>query len=208
MFNRYYNDTVQSVIHTRLVEAGCFEVIGISLIESNGQLIYPKGDKLEERIKSSMDQLREYVRVQPINYGGVPYIKDTDTWPSISFVSSKLLRPKSQIYIIDSVFDKKISINVLFYKLADTRFAKQSLHMYVDDEKNPQSFQSLLEMINNKELWFEKVVKINDNLKHNYNRFNFLTLINKEDDELSFSNMFYYFFSNYSDIFCSLKFSF
>lgn len=203
MFNRYYNDTVQSVIHTRLVEAGCFEVIGISLIESNGQLIYPKGDKLEERIKSSMDQLREYVRVQPINYGGVPYIKDTDTWPSISFVSSKLLRPKSQIYIIDSVFDKKISINVLFYKLADKRFAKQSLHMYVDDEKNPQSFQSLLEMINNKELWFEKVVKINDNLKHNYNRFNFLTLINKEDDELSFSNMFYYFFSNYSDLLCS-----
>lgn len=40
--------------------------------------------------------------------------------------------------------------------------------LHSDDEKNPQSFQSLLEMINNKELWFEKVVKINDNLKHNY----------------------------------------
>ncbi len=200
MFNRYYNDTVQSVIHTRLIEAGCFEVIGISLIESNGQLIYPTGDKLEKRRKSSIDQLREYIKMQPINYGGVPYIKDTDTWPSISFVSSKLLRPKSQIYIIDSKFDKKTNSNISFHKLADTRFSKQSLHMYVDDEKNPQSFRCLLEMINNKELWFEKVVSINDNLKHNNNRFNFLTLINKEDDELSFSNMFYYFFSNYSDL--------
>jgi hypothetical protein len=83
----------------------------------------------------------------------------------------------------------------------DKRFAKQSLHMYVDDEKNPLSFHSLFEMINNKELWNEKKVNINDSSKHNHNHFNFLTLINKEDDELSFSNMFSYFFSNYSDLF-------
>ena len=67
--------------------------------------------------------------------------------------------------------------------------------MYVDDEQNPLAFRSIFEMINNNELWEEKIVKINDKAKHNYNHFNFLTLINREDDELAFSNMFSYFFS-------------
>lgn len=200
MINPYYNDTVCAVIHTRLYEAGCFEVLGISLIEQKGQLIHPKGYKTKERALFGINQLKEYSSAHPINYGGVPYIKDADTWPSITFVSSKLLRPNGQIYIIDSSYDKKIGNHLTIYRLLDKRFARQSLHMYIDAEKNPLSYQTIFEMINNKELWYEKIVKINDDSKHN-NHFNFLTLINKEDDELSFSNMFSYFFSKYSDLF-------
>lgn len=199
-----YDDTVSAVIHTRLYEAGCFEVLGISLIEPQGQLIHPiEGKPSKENALLGAKQLKEYASAHPINFGGVPYIKDSDIWPSVTFVSSKLLRPKCQIYIIDSSYDKEISRQLTVYRLVDTRFAKQSLHMYVDDKKNPQSYQNISEMINNKELWFEKIVNINESSKHNYNHFNFLALINKEDDELSFSNMFYYFFSNYSDLFRS-----
>jgi len=200
MIHPSYNDTVCAVIHTRLFEAGCFEILGVSLIEQTGQLIYPKGYSNTERALSSVNQLKEYASAHPINYGGVPYVKDSDTWPSISFVSSKLLRPRSQIYIIDSEYDKKISSHLLIYRLADKRFAKQSLRMYVDDEQNPQSLERIVEMIDNKDLWNERIVTVSDHSKHNYNRFNFLTLINKADDELSFSNMFHYFFRNYNEL--------
>src|SRR5690554_3475354 len=97
MINSKYNNTVQAVVHTRLYRAGCFEVLGISIIEPNGQIIYPKGYTLKERALSSANQLKKYTSGNPINYGGIPYIKDSDTWPGISFVSSKLLRPKRQI---------------------------------------------------------------------------------------------------------------
>ena len=201
MFNPYYDDTVFAVIHTRLYEAGCFEVLGVSIIDSNGQLIHPKGYTTDERVLSSINQLKAYVSVNPINYGGIPYVKESDVWPNVSFVSKTLLRPKRQIYVIDAGYHKTISDHLTIYKLVDKRFAKQSLHMYIDDEKNPISFQTMLEMINTKELWDESIVSISDHSKHIYNRFNFLKLINKEDDELAFSNMFSYFFSNYQELF-------
>lgn len=195
MFNPKYNDTVTAVIHTRLYEAGCFEVLGVSVIETAGQLIHPKGNNAKERALIAAGQLKDYATKHPINYGGIPYIKDTDVWPSISFVSQKLLYPKNQIFIIDSAYKKEMGNHLTIYNLPDKRFAKQSLLMYVDDEQNPLAFRSIIEMINNNELWEEKIVKINDKAKHNYNHFNFLTLINREDDELAFSNMFSYFFS-------------
>lgn len=205
MLNPSYNDSVCAVVHTRLYEAGCFEVLGVSLIEPKGQLIYPKGYTNAERVLSSVSQLKEYASAHQVHYGGVPYVKDSDTWPSISFVSSKLLRPRSQIYIIDSDYDKKISSHLPIYRLADKRFAKQSLRMYVDDDQNPKSFDCIFEMIDNKELWNDRIITVNDSSKHYYNRFNFLTLINKEDDELSFSNMYHYFFQNYIELFVTFS---
>ena len=79
--------------------------------------------------------------------------------------------------------------HLTIYNLPDKRFAKQSLLMYVDDEQNPLAFRSNFEMINNNELWEEKIVKTNDKAKHNNNYFNFLTLNNREDEALAYSNM-------------------
>jgi len=195
MFNPKYNDTVTAVIHTRLYEAGCFEVLGVSLIEPTGQLIHPKGNNAKERALIAAGQLKDYATKHPINYGGIPYLKENSEWPSITFLSNKLLHPKCQIFITDSSYDKKMSSHLSIHHCPDKRFAKQSLLMYVDDETNPLTYHSISGMINNNELWEEKIVKINDKAKHNYNHFNFLTLINREDDELAFSNMFSYFFS-------------
>lgn len=83
--------------------------------------------------------------------------------------------------------------------MEDKRFAKQSLHMYIDDIETPKSFKEIMRMINNEDLWYEKIRKITSDKYDNH--FNFLSLINKEDDELSFSNMFNYFFSKYPDLF-------
>ena len=201
MIDGTYNDTVEAIIHTRLFEAGCFEVLGVSLIGPSGQLIHSKGATAKERALLSVNQLKYYVSRNPINYGGVPYIKETDTWPSISFRATKLLYPKRQIYLLDSKYGKTISKELTSYPLPDKPFAKQALRMYVDDVKHPQAFKLIFEMINNEDLWEERIVKVNDEEKHSSKRFNFLTLIKKEDDELAFSNMFHHFFVKYPDLF-------
>lgn len=201
IFNPKYNDKVVAVLHTRLHEAGCFEVIGVSVIGKNGQLVHPKGYTFKDKISKCSTELKEYAKHHSINYGGVPYIKEKEEWVPISFVSEKLLYPKEPIYILDSHYEKEICDNLTSFKLPDKRFAKQSLLMYVDDVNNPKAYDEVIKMINNKDLWEERITKL-DSLKYN-NHFNFLSLIGKEDDELSFSNMFSYFFSNYRNLFKS-----
>lgn len=193
IFNPAYNDTVQAVIHTRLFAAGCFEVLGVSVIGPHGQLIYPKGYTRKEKISSSMEQLHIYNNKHPIMYGGTPYIKEQEAWPGVTFVATKLLRPKQQIFLVDSVYSKELGEHLKSYRLPDKRFAKQSLLMYVDNKNNPMAFAEMMEVINDQSLWTEDIIKVDLDGKRNHSSFNFLTLINKEDDELAFSNMFSHF---------------
>lgn len=202
MINPIYDNKVYAVIHTRLYEAGCFEVIGVSIIGNGKQLIHQKRYSQKENANNAANELKQYANKTQVEYGGVPYIKNSDKWPSITFKCERLLLPKKQIFILDSVYDKEVSSLFTTYKLKDTRFAKQSLHMYVNDEDNKESYNTLLEMINS-DLWVERIIKIGDVSYKNH--YNFLSLIHKEDDELAFSNMFSYFFSNYPILFKSFS---
>ena len=198
-FSSEYNDSVQAVIHTRFCEVGCFEVIGVSVLDSDSQLIHPKGNKKADREKCASEQLREYTKSHPIRYGGVPYLEEDGIYASITFKSARLLYPTKQIFILDSEYGKEISDSIVTYKLEDKRFGRQPLHMMVDDQKTPSAFTQIEQMIADEELWEERITKIDD-VQFN-NHFNFLTLIKKEDDELAFSNMFGYFFSTFPNLF-------
>ena len=202
MINPIYDNKVYAVIHTRLYEAGCFEVIGVSIVGNGKQLVHSKGYRQKDKAKNAANELKQYSSKIQVIYGGVPYVKNNDEWPSITFQCEKLLLPKKQIFILDSFYNKEVNTLFTTYKLEDKRFAKQSLHMYVDDENNRKSFNTLLEMINS-DLWSERIIKIGDVSYKNH--YNFLSLIHKEDDELAFSNMFSYFFSNYPLLFKSFS---
>lgn len=199
MISPAYDDKVCAVVHTRLHEAGCFEVLGVGIFGPDSQLTHQKGASAEERALNCANALKEYIKKNPILYGGVPYVSESDKWPGITFAAERLLFPKKQVFILDSVYPKEISNSIVSYKLWDKRFSKQSLHMYVDDIKCPLSFNQIMKMIENEDLWEERVTKI-DSVQYS-NRFNFLSLIGKEDDELAFSNLFSYFFSNYRNLF-------
>ena len=198
-FDPKNNDTVQAVIHTRFHEVGCFEVIGVSILDADSQLIHPTGNKKADRDKCAAEQLRDYTKTHPILYGGVPYLSDASIYADITFRSAHLLYPTKQIFILDNKYDREISDSIVTYKLEDKRFAQQSLHMFVDDEHNGAAFAQIERMIADEELWEERITKINDVRYKDH--FNFLTLIGKEDDELAFSNMFSYFFSTFPDLF-------
>ena len=205
-FDPKYNDTVKAVIHTRFHEVGCFEVIAVSVLGPDSQLIHPKGNKKADRDNYAAKQLREYAQTNPILYGGVPYLEEDGIYASITFKSSRLLYPTKQIFILDSEYSKEISDSIVTYKLTDKHFGKQPLHMFVDDEQTPSAFAQIEQMLADEELWEERITKINDVRYKDH--FNFLTLIGKEDDELAFSNMFSYFFSAFPDLFVDFAKSF
>ena len=202
-FNPDYDDTVCAVLHTRLLAAGCFEVLGVSIIDC--QLFHKndyikRGDeKRAEKGKNAANVVKAYAKKTPIKYGGYSYVKESDEYPAVTFKSKRLLFPKRPIYILDEKYSKELSGNVVSFRLKNITFSRQSLHMYVNNRERPEAFATASEMIENEALWEERDARIDRNTDANH--FNFLTLIGKENDELAISNMFAYFFSNYHDLF-------
>lgn len=62
LFNSRYDNTVRAVIHTRLYETGCFEVIGVSILNDESQLVHAKGCRLKEKLEICSHELREYTK--------------------------------------------------------------------------------------------------------------------------------------------------
>lgn len=199
--NKMYNDSVVAVVDTRLLKSGCFEILGISLVE-NGQIVHPKGYTRKEKGLSCGKQIDNYTKNHTIEYGGVPYknIVDNVMDSYITFKSNSLLIPKEQIFITDSDNGNNVPISNFTFNLPDKRFPKQSLISYITDVDNPTAFKIITDMIKNDNLWdTNKVNKVQDNKiidKH----FNYLSVIKKEDDELVYSNLFAYFFCKYPQL--------
>lgn len=199
---KQYDNTVEAVILTRLEKAGCFEVLGIAKIGKDGQLVFPKGYTTYEKMQSTGEQLQKKEIELDIKYAGIRLsdIYNGQLNGAITFKSDILLQPKNAIYITDSHFNEK-NTECITYKLNDKRFPNQSLISYITNSENPNSFNIIESIINNTELWeIDKKNTISSEIEID-NKFNFLKIIKQEDNELVYSNLFGYIFTNYSDIF-------
>ncbi len=196
-----YDDTVDAVVLVRLLQKGCFEILGIAKIGPKGQLVYPTGYSTRDKLISSGKQLLEYESKYNIRYDNV---RLSDILPNglngaITFKSDVLLQPKKPIYLTDCDHENIVLDDKTIF-LNDKRFPTTSLISYIDNIKNPKSFDTLEELINDTNLWWSnKKNKVKDNQLIDRN-FNFLNIIKKEDDELVYSNLFYYFLSRYPDL--------
>ncbi len=111
-----------------------------------------------------------------------------------TFVADRVIKPKNQIYITD---DESLSGEYTFFIRTNKGFGKQTLREFYNENKKPESFTDLNQIIENKGLWEEanttQAVSELPEPQKNPN-FNFLKIIRQEDNELAFSNMFAYFF--------------
>lgn len=196
-----YDDTVNAVILVRLLQKGCFEILGVAKIGPKGQLVYPTGYTQKEKHISTGKQLQEYVDKYDIRYDGV---RLSEILPSglngaITFKSDVLLQPIKSIYLTDCDHENIVLDNKTIY-LKDKRFPAQSLISYIDNIKNPVAFETIEKAINDSQLWWtHKKNKVKDNQLVDKN-FNFLNIIKKDEDELVYSNLLYYFLSRYPDL--------
>ena len=141
---------------------------------------------------------------------------------TVTFKAKEVYRPKNTIVLVeagkeikkeDLVFDKEQEITII--NLTTKKFARESLLMYLDkfsdeykknkpDQKdNAEDIEIIEELIKNDNLWKAKN-EINWQVPQDLSEvdekeefFNFLNVIGKENDEVIFSNMFFYFFSKY-----------
>ena len=192
-----YDDTVEGVILTRLDKAGCFQLLGLALMDNNSQVAYKKN------MNNGIDILARYIKENDISYGGVSYMDIYKPLHAgdISFRSKKLLLPKNDIYLTDGEHIDYINEGQEVYNLVDKRFSTTSLHLYITDEDNPKSYEQINKLIKDDSLWEKDRINRVDEGRIIDKHFNFLDIIRKDYDELAYSNLFYYIFKTYNDIF-------
>ncbi|MEG0275763.1 MAG: PD-(D/E)XK nuclease family protein [Coprobacillus sp.] len=178
------------------------------LAKAEGITILPFADRnltRNERYKGQVELGLSYGGVRLVDlfnknlyHGSIKEEKNVFT----TFVANAVIKPKNQLLITDdeSCFSKDI-----LYIRTKKGFGKQTLREFFDKKEKPQSFADLERIINNDNLWedantTQTISELSDVEKNPY--YNFLNIIKQEDNELVFSNMFYYFFKNNKSMFC------
>ena len=196
--NSEYNGRVQAVLFVRYVEKGVFEVIA----KAEGLIQVLKKTVVEEESKSQI----EFIRKNEIRYAGVfldmVYPNSPSEKISISFKAQQVSLPIKPLYLIEDE-NKAGSYNngVLLPK---KHFSTQKLKMYYTTEKQPEDYKILDALIKRKRLWDngDQVRKLD--LMDYYDEHHgtsFISIIQKEYDELVFSNMFAYYFDQNRQVF-------
>lgn len=192
---------IETVLLVQGVSANTVEIIAkAEVVES----IWNMPD--EERIKKQNE----------IKYGGVSL---NEILPDIkvTFEVKNVLYPEKKTYItIDKKF-KPANANEEIIELPNSqnaikRLSGQSLRLFFPEPENgdkSEAYKILDNLINDKDKWetenrtqkisVQEYQEKSKNLE--VNDFNFLKLIKKENDELSYSNMFQYFLSKDKELF-------
>ena len=165
----------------------------------------------KERLDIHNSQIK-YIDRNNITYGGLKQYNiyknnlHNETAAYITFKANDLIKPIKPIYIsARGCKNYEISKENYFHLGNDYIFSNQSLKMYLSPNigKQKEAFEKLENIINNNSLWEREnttpKVKVDFPINENTN---FLKIIQKENDELVFSNLFKYFFEYNAKAFC------
>ncbi|MBQ9682900.1 MAG: PD-(D/E)XK nuclease family protein [Neisseriaceae bacterium] len=162
----------------------------------------------EERIKKQRQVTYDGVTLKEIFNQG-------DDYPYISYEVENVFYPTQKTYItIDENFNQSTGYIVLLPNSnnAIKKLAGQSLHFFFAEKGDKSEVYKVVDnLINDESKWKTEnrtqkisVNEYKENMKNNeleVDDFNFLKLIKKVDDELSYSNMFQYFLSKDKKLF-------
>ena len=197
--NPKYNDKVEAVLLVRYIEEGVMEIIAKA--EKLEQVLYKTNNKEKDSRSQS-----EYIVNNSIKYGGVSisdiHNKTIDEQIAITFKTNHIRKPHKSLYLIE---DKtKLSQYDNYIYLPEKHFSKQSLKMYYPEDKFPKDYSVLLDTLRNDTLWEEKDTTKGINL-NDYDEIHqgnsFLSIIQKEYDELVISNLLAYYFEQNKNVF-------
>lgn len=197
--NPKYNNKVRAVLIVRYVEEGVMEVVAKA--ENLEQILFKSGD-----IQKDIDAQIAYIDANRITYGGVSLHRIhgdlREEKISITFKANTLRKAKKPIYLIENV-EKTASYDCYKF-LPEKHFSKQSLKIYYHIDKHPKDYKILNNMLLDDSIWEpENTTECLDINEYNTQgkRFNFVSLIKKEYDELVYSNLLAYFFEQNRSVF-------
>lgn len=196
IINNFKDDNGNQYIYiTKGVEKGHKNIKTVLLINNKFEILA----KAEVEPLYNLNQTqKEIIEQKDIRYGNkliYEILGYDDKAHYVTFKAKKIWKPKEKITFIFNRENNKISysngieINLkLQYGQDNRRYLKEETEEY----------KKVKEIIDNKQLWNNKDEneKVNlDNYKEN-DKFNFIQLIGKENDEKTFTNMLRYFFAS------------
>lgn len=220
-YSKEYKDKIQSVVFVKGLGAHELEILGYATELNDKGIELPKGYKRPKKKKGESDvsyaqnlrdddNIKNFKKLQDeyvenIKYGGqtIKNIfkenKDEDISYYVTFEAGEVKIPKKRIILLDSksLLKEKDENNEIYLQIKtkgkQNQFARTSLKFYIEDEK-------LLDVLNNDKLWEERKSDYSSLQVNSQKVDNIFEIINKEDDELVFSDMFAYYLRKYKDL--------
>lgn len=205
-FDKKHNSSISAILLVRYTGPHMMQIIGKA--EGLTQLIDFKDKTNKERTKWLEQQHKNQVKKiteDNISFGGVRlneifeqnYHNEIAIY--MTFEATKIRLANKPIYITDEKSREDKEKNI--YYVGDKQFAKTSLKMYYENNKMLEDI-----LLDSFGCWeSENTTETFENIKVEQDHSNFLQLIKKEDDELSFSNMLAYYFQNNKQLFAKFE---
>jgi hypothetical protein len=228
VISKEHNGKVEYILLVRSVGNNTMEVIAKTDGKLEQPFMVKNGSIKSSHKKQVRSDHDKYIADKNISYGGVKVNEiygnagNNEDWGiCFTFKAEKIIFPKQAIYITDNpnnkTFDniycitKKVGDEIINDKIKcvteGKNLSKQSLRMFYSSEYDEYAYGILKGIINDASLWdYSKETEKIDcekvlNRNKNEDGFNFLKLIKKEYDELSYSNMLQYYFSANKEVF-------
>lgn len=205
-FDKKHDGSIDAVLLVRYTGPHMMQIIGKA--EGLTQLIDFKDKTNKERTKWLEQQHKNQVKKiteDNISFGGARlneifeqnYHNEIAIY--MTFEATEIRLANKPIYITDEKSREDKEKNI--YYVGDKQFAKTSLKMYYENNKMLEDI-----LLDSFGCWeSENTTETFENIKVEQDHSNFLQLIKKEDDELSFSNMLAYYFQNNKQLFAKFE---
>lgn len=191
--SKKHNNKIKYVLLTSSLHKKSVQIIAKAEVEEQ---IHFDGDK--GSIEAHNKQL-EQINNRNISYGGckVNQIFKNNIYNDIAiyatFKVKSIIKPKKELFITND--NKKDKENYIYI---NKQISSSSLKSYISSEVDYADYNILENAINNKSYWSEDDVTTSLNVNSytpKKEERNFLDLIEKENDEQIYTNLFYYWFN-------------
>ncbi len=210
-------DGVDHVLFVKNCGNGIVEILAKAEVKEDGQ-IFSKGiqcirgekTKIKTEPTEYIDIYTQRVEDANIKYGNTPLseifkLKGTDYDELVVTMEVKdVVLPKK---FIGLTLRKELEEDGrIFYLTGKNKLTPQSMRCYFDEDKESEneSFKQLKRIIVDEDVWGESIktyAQQKDNLAEMEQNDNFFKATLQQDNEVMFSNMLFYFFQNYPDMF-------
>ncbi len=220
--NKIKKENIKGIIFIRNAGNGIVEVLGKAELGENSKF-YTQGissskenqiAKVDNSTKK-VDETKKCLKAinEAIKYGGkeLSKIHEGDEGILVSMKVDKICLPKKTFYLTYKAENTEL-LNDVYFLPADggksdgKKIANESMLAYYYEDDNTNAYNVLRDILNDEknEFWkgasdtpFCDTSKIDDEIKYNDN---FFKITRQQDNEVMFSNMLFYYFSNYPDL--------
>lgn len=215
-------EALKAVLFVRSAGNGLVEVLAKAEIDEDS-VLYTKGIELygtngtdstkikqmKEDTESQRKRKEKYIgQTKHIKYGGKTlseiHIENAeDNGIFVTLKAEKICFPKRTMYLThkESAVVLRSCVYYVGQELPEnSKIANQSMKMYFDEEKHKNGYTELLRIIDDETLWLsaEETPKFSRSVVESSN--NFFKVTRQQDNEVMFSNMFFYLFSEYPQL--------